>query len=394
MTSQPNIPEASPIIKTLSGSMIREVADAAMGRSNVLPFWFGETDRATPDFIRQAAVAGLGEGKTFYSQNLGRPYLREAISRYLERQHKVDIPARRIAAVSSGLMGLKLASELLLEPGDKVVAITPLWPNLTEIPKIRQARVERVSLVIQDDTWTLDLDQLLRALTADTRALIINSPNNPTGWTIDEQSLVKVLEHCRQKGIWIISDDVYSRLVYDPHQKSAPSFIEHAQPDDRIISVNSFSKAWCMTGWRVGWMVVPESLIKDLEKLIEYNFSCIFEPIQKAAVVALEHGEKSVNELRQRLVDSRRLLETQMKALPGIETPNAQGAMYLFFKIQGFEDSMQLAKRLVNEVGLGLAPGVAFGEEGEGWLRWCHAVSDDTTLLEGIARLKQFIATQ
>ncbi|MGJ8524507.1 putative N-acetyl-LL-diaminopimelate aminotransferase [Halomonadaceae bacterium LMG 33818] len=394
MSSHQNVPEASPIIKSLSGSMIREVADAAMGQDNVLPFWFGETDRATPDFIRQAAVAGLHEGETFYSQNLGRPYLREAISRYLERQHKVDIPAHRIAAVSSGLMGLKLASELLLAPGDKVVAITPLWPNLTEIPKIRQAQVERVSLVIQDNTWTLDLDQLLNTLTPDTRALIINSPNNPTGWTIDEKSLIKVLEHCRQRGIWIISDDVYSRLVYDTHQKAAPSFLEHAQPNDLIISVNSFSKAWCMTGWRVGWMVVPENLIKDLEKLIEYNFSCIFEPIQKAAVAALEHGEESVNALRQRLVDSRRLLETQMKSLPSVEIPNAQGAMYLFFKIQGFEDSMQLAKNLVKEVGLGLAPGVAFGEEGEGWLRWCHAVSDDDTLLEGIARLKQFIAHQ
>lgn len=394
MTSHQNVPEASPIIQSLSGSMIREVADAAMGRDNVLPFWFGETDRATPDFIRQAAVAGLGDGDTFYSQNLGRPYLREAISRYLERQHKVEISVNRIAAVSSGLMGLKLASELLLEPGDKVVAITPLWPNLIEIPKIRQAQVERVPLVIQDNTWALDLDQLLSALTPDTRALIINSPNNPTGWTIDEKSLIKVLEHCRQRGIWIISDDVYSRLVYDTHQTSAPSFLEHAQPDDLIISVNSFSKAWCMTGWRVGWMVVPETLIKDLEKLIEYNFSCIFEPIQKAAVTALEHGEQSINELRQRLVDSRRLLETQMKLLPGVEIPRAQGAMYLFFKIQGHEDSMQLAKKLVNEVGLGLAPGVAFGEEGEGWLRWCHAVSDDDTLLKGITRLKQFIANQ
>jgi aspartate/methionine/tyrosine aminotransferase len=359
----------------------------------VLPFWFGESDQPTADYIRAAAVQSLDAGETFYSQNLGRPYLREAIAAYLGRLHGLPMDA-----VASGDTGLMVTMQLLLSPGDRVVAVTPLWPNICEMPRVLGAEVVRVPLSSTEGRWHLDLDRLLAALTPETRLLIVNSPSNPTGWTIEEAQVDALLTHCRRHGIWVLSDDVYERLVYDPARASAPSFLRRYEAGDRIVSVNSFSKAWRMTGWRAGWMVVPEVLADDLAKLIEYNFSCVFEPVQRAAVAALAQGEPDVARLRTELQSTRRVLSEALRALPGVEVPEAGGAMYAFFRLDGLADSLDLAKRLVAEVGLGLglglglAPGAAFGPEGDGWLRWCHAVSDPQKLLAGVDRLASFVS--
>jgi aspartate/methionine/tyrosine aminotransferase len=379
-----------PAVQQLQNSLIREVANAAMGRADVLPFWFGESDQPTPEFIRQAAIASLSSGETFYSQNLGRPYLREAIASYLTGLHNRQVTPDRIAAVGSGVSGLMLATQLIVSPGDRVVAVTPLWPNIVEIPKILGANVARVPLSVANGKWSLDLDRLLAALTPDTRLVIINSPNNPTGWTIEESQVDAILAHCRKHGIWILADDAYERLVHDPARKSAPSFLARYETGDRILSVNTLSKAWTMTGWRAGWITAPEALMADLAKIIEYNTSCILEPVQRAATAAITEGEAEVAQLRQRLTSTRRLLVEELTAMPGVVVPDAGGAMYVFFRIEGQDDTLDLAKRLVNEAGLGLAPGGAFGPEGEGWLRWCHAVAPEK-LREGAARLRTFL---
>jgi aspartate aminotransferase len=382
--------EARPAVRALSNSLIREVANAAMGKSNVLPFWFGEADTATPDFVRKAAAESLLSGETFYSQNLGRPYLRETIAAYQSELLGCAIPIEQVLAVGSGMSGLQIAMQLVLSPGDRVVAVTPLWPNISEAPLILGANVERVSLSINDGRWSLDLDKLIDALTPDTRMVIINSPNNPTGWTIDDESVQAILKHCRKHGIWILADEVYQRLVYDPAVRYAPSFLRHYQTGDRIISVNSLSKAWSMTGWRIGWMVIPETLSQDATKLVEYNFSCIFEPTQRAAAVAIKEGESEVLRLRANLTKTRALLVDGLRSMGGVSVPEAGGAMYAFLRIDGYGKSLELAQRLVREVGLGLAPGAAFGPEGEGWLRWCHAVSEDK-ISEGLNRLSDFL---
>lgn len=381
---------ARPAVQALQNSLIREVANAGMGRADVLPFWFGESDQPTPDFIREAAIASLSSGETFYSQNLGRPYLREAIAEYLSRLHGVGVSPARIAAVGSGVNGLMLAAQMVVSPGDRVVAVTPLWPNITEIPKILGAEVERVPLTVANGKWSLDLDQLLAALTPGTRMVIINSPNNPTGWTIEDNQIDAVLAHCRRHGIWVLGDDAYERLIHDPARKSAPSFLSRFETGDRIISANTFSKAWTMTGWRVGWLTAPETLSNDLGKIIEYNTSCILEPVQRAATAALRQGEPEVAKLRAHLTATRALLVDELRALPGVVVPEAGGAMYVFFRIEGRDDTLTLAKRLVEEAGLGLAPGGAFGPEGDGWLRWCHATSAEK-LREGVARLRSFL---
>jgi aspartate aminotransferase len=374
-----------------SPSLIRAVANTAMGRQNVLPFWFGESDQSTPPFIREVAIASLRGGETFYSENLGRPYLRQAISTYLTHLHRLPIGADRIAVTASGVSALMLTSQLLVAPGDRVVAVTPLWPNAVEIPKVMSGRVTCVALEVQNGRWTLPLERLLGTLTPGTRMLVLNSPNNPTGWTIQRAEQIAILEHCRRHGIWIVADDVYERLVYAGGMDTAPSFLTLSEPGERLIVINSFSKAWSMTGWRLGWMVVPPAIRDDLASLLEYNTSCVSEFIQRAGVIALEQGEPYVSRLRAQLANTKAKLFAALSPLPRLQVPEADGAMYLFLRLAGEEDSVRLAKRLIEEVGLGLAPGRAFGPEGEGWLRWCYA-ADSKKIESGIERLAQFLS--
>jgi aspartate aminotransferase len=374
-----------------SPSLVRAVANTAMGRDNVLPFWFGESDRPTPSFIREAAIHSLREGETFYSENLGRLYLRQAISTYLTDLHQRSILTGQIAVTSSGVSALMVAAQFLVAPGDRVVTVTPLWPNAVEIPKVIGGRVTCVSLEVQDGRWMLPLEKLLEALAPGTRMLILNSPNNPTGWTIQPAEQRAILDHCRRHGIWILADDVYERLVYVDGMKSAPSFLTLAEDHDRLIVVNSFSKAWSMTGWRLGWMVAPPAILPELASLMEFNFSCVPEFTQRAGTIALEQGEPYVQDLRAELRLTKQKLIAALRQLPGLEVPEPDGAMYLFLRVSGQHDSLSLAKQLIEQVGLGLAPGRAFGPEGEGWLRWCYAAQWKKNE-SGIERMSRFLS--
>jgi len=386
------LPLARDVVQSLRASKIREVANAGMGRDDVLAFWFGEPDEVTPEFIRQAGIDSLNAGETFYTHNLGLAELRDAIAAYVSRLHR-PAASDRIAVTNSGMSALMLTTQLLVSAGDRVVAVTPLWPNLVEIPKILGAAVECVPLEFGSSGWTLDLDRLLAALTPGTRAVYINSPNNPTGWTIGADAQQRVLDHCRRHGIWIVADDAYERLYYDGAGGSiaAPSFLDLAEPDDRVVSTNTFSKSWLMTGWRLGWVVAPAAIVPDLAKLLEYNTSCAPTFVQRAGIVAVTRGDEVIAHTIARFRRARDFLDAQLRAIPGIDTHAAPGAMYAFFRVDGVGDSLAFCKRLVAEAGLGLAPGIAFGPEGEGFLRWCFA-SSEPRLADGVARLRQFLA--
>jgi aspartate/methionine/tyrosine aminotransferase len=381
---------ARPAVRALRASKIREVANAGIGHEDIAAFWFGEPDEVTPDFIRQAAVDALNAGDTFYTHNLGIPELRQAVAGYLTRLHRVT-EAEEVAITNSGMSALMLSAQALIGHGDRVVAVTPLWPNLVEIPKILGAVVDTVALRFTPQGWSLDLDCLLRALTPDTRAVLINSPNNPTGWTIDHDSQRAILEHCRRHGIWIVADDAYERLYYNGVANGvptvAPSFLDFATPEDRVVSTNTFSKSWLMTGFRLGWIVAPKALATDLPKLIEYNTSCAPPFVQRAGVVAIEQGEPVIARTTARLRKARDYLIEQLNATPGVQVAAPAGAMYAFFRLDGVDDSLALCKRLVADAGLGLAPGIAFGPEGEGFVRWCFAASEER-LAEGVRRLR------
>ncbi|MGE5090353.1 MAG: pyridoxal phosphate-dependent aminotransferase [Candidatus Levyibacteriota bacterium] len=373
----------------LGSSKIREIANAGMGVDDVLAFWFGEPDQVTPAFIRDAASASLARGETFYTQNLGIPMLRDAIAAYVSGLH-APVPAARIAVTASGMSALMLTLQALVDPGDRVVAVTPLWPNLTGAARILSAGVERVPLSFGPSGWTLDVDRLLAALTPGTRALLLNSPNNPTGWTIDRDAQRAVFEHCDRHGIWIVADDVYERLYYGDDARCAPSFLDFAHDRARLVSTNSFSKAWTMTGFRLGWVVAPAALMADIGKLIEFNTSCSPAFVQHAGLAAITQGEASVAATRARLRHARDRLIADLRRIPGVQAATPQGAMYALFRIVGVDDSLAFCKRLVARAGLGLAPGSAFGPEGEGFVRWCFAATDER-LDEGVARLGRFL---
>ncbi|MEP6722367.1 MAG: pyridoxal phosphate-dependent aminotransferase [Variovorax sp.] len=378
-------------ILNLEASRIREVANAGLGRDDVLAFWFGESDEVTPEFIRQAAIDSLARGETFYSHNLGLPELREAIAAYTSRLHpRVD--AGRIAVTSGGVNALMLAVQALVDAGDEVVAVTPVWPNLTAQPAILGATVRCVPLVARGGEWALDLDALRTAVTAATRLLIVNAPNNPTGWTMTRAEQQAILDHCRGTGTWILADEVYERLYYEPSPNGcAPSFLDIATPDDRLVVVHSFSKSFLMTGWRLGWLVLPPALMDGIGKLIEFNTSCASVFTQRAGVVALTRTDEVTPRVVAHLKQCRDTLVPLLAAVPGVKVAPARGGMYAFFQLDGFDDSLAVAKRLVTEAGLGLAPGNAFGPEAQGWLRWCFASKEPQRLVEGVNRLTRWL---
>jgi len=373
-------------IQALPGSKIREVANAGLGRSDVLPFWFGESDEVTPEPIRQAAADALARGETFYSHNLGLPELREAIAAYASGLHG-PIDVGRIAVTSSGVTALMLAMQMLLDAGDEVVAVVPVWPNLTAQPAILGARVTRVPL--RPDAagaWRLDMAELLAAVTPGTRMLLVNAPNNPTGWTLTRAEQQQILTHCRATGTWLVADEVYER-IYFGGAPAAPTFLDIASADDRLIVAHSFSKSFLMTGWRLGWLVLPRGYVDAMGKLLEFNSSCAPVFVQRGGLAALAMADSFVPGLIARLQACRDTLVPGLQALPGVAVASPPGGLYAFFRVEGENNSLALAKRLVADHGLGLAPGVAFGEEGEGWLRWCFASRDPARLQQGLARL-------
>ncbi len=392
------------VVERLEESRIREVANEGLGREGVLKFWFGESDEVTPAFIREAAIASLQAGDTFYAHNLGLTELRQAIAVYthgLHPRHSTDHWFDRIAVTSGGVNGLMLASQALVDAGDEVVVVTPAWPNLVAQPQIMAAKVKTVPLTVMAQgqnagAWVLDMDALLAAITPATRMLIVNAPNNPTGWTLSRDEQATILAHCRRTGTWVLADEVYERLYYAPDSPNgaAPSFLDVAEPEDRLIVAHSFSKSFLMTGWRLGWLVLPATLTHALGKLIEFNTSCAPVFTQRAAVVALQRGDEVTPALVAHLRTCRDTLVPLLQSVPGVTLAEPKGGMYAFFHLEGHDDCLDTAKRLVREAGLGLAPGSAFGPEAAGWLRWCFASRDSQRLVQGVDRLRTWLAAQ
>ena len=373
-------------VRALTASKIRELVNEGVGRSDILPFWVGEPDEPTPQFIRQAGIDSIAAGELFYTYNLGIPELRRAVAEYVSRLHR-QTGSGEVAITSSGVQALMLASQLIVEPGDHVVEVVPLWPNLQEIPKILGAQVETVALEFSPSGWALNLQKLLERLTAKTKVLYLNSPNNPTGWTISRVEQRAILDHCRRHGIWIFADDAYERLYYEG-SGVAPSFLDLAEKEDRVLSANTFSKSWLMTGWRLGWLIVPEGLAADLAKLIEYNTSCAPVFVQRAGLAAVSGGDALIRHTLERFRKARDFLVAELAKTQGVHVALPSGTMYAFFGVAGMSDSLAFCKRLLREQGLGLAPGAAFGPEGEGFVRWCFA-ADEERLAEGVRRLRR-----
>jgi aspartate/methionine/tyrosine aminotransferase len=373
------------VIHDLPPSKIGEVAYTAFGDDSVIPLWFGEGDLVTPSFICEAATASLARGETFYTWKRGIPPLREAIATYLSRLHGTAIGSDRVFVTSSGMNAIMLAVQTLVDPGDNFVIVGPVWPNIVTSVEALGGEARMVSLQpTPEGAWRLDLDRALAACDGRTRALFVNSPSNPTGWMMSRAEGEAILDFARRRGIWIIADDVYERIVYD--ESVAPSFLSIAAPEDRVLSINSFSKAWAMTGWRLGWMVAPAQWNPILDKLIEINTSGAPAFLQHGAAAAIRDGEAFVASFVERCRTGREIVLQGLSRYARVRLARPAGAFYAFLAVDGVSDTLAFAKEVVQRCKVGLAPGIAFGPAGEGYLRLCFA-SAPARLEEAIGRL-------
>lgn len=385
--------EARSGVEEISPHLIRRLAETATALPpglDIVPLWYGEGLEPTPEFIREAAVRALYDGQTFYTPNFGIPELRAEIAAYCGRLGR-PVDASRVIVTSAGVSALALINQCLIDPGDHVVAVSPVWPNAFEGARVMGGRVQHVPIRLDDEAWRLDLDELFAAVGPQTRVLLINSPSNPTGWTMTSEEQRAVLEHCRRTGTWIVADEVYERLYYRADGRTAaPSFLDIGAPDDRLVVCNSFSKAWAMTGWRLGWMVVPPGLLPALAKIVEFNVSCATTFVQYGGIAALRDGEPFVARQVATFKGNRDAVVPRLAALPGVRAVPSDGAFYAFFAVDGETDSVALADRLLRATGVGLAPGAAFGPTGEGYLRMCLAAPQEH-LIEAVDRVAAFL---
>ena len=383
-----------PTAKASPVSGIVEVFNYGRTREGLIPMWAGEGDTPTPPEIYEAAVKSLADGETFYTYQLGIPPLRAALAGYFAGLYRRDFSADEFFVTCGGMQAIQLAFQLTLAPGEEAVILSPAWPNFAGGALIQGASVRYVALDHGPDGWTLDLDKLFDAVTGKTRVLVINSPANPSGWTATQDELRAILDFARDKGLWIIADEIYGRFYYEGGPGAvAPSFQTIREPEDRILFAQTFSKNWAMTGWRMGWLQGSPALAQIVENHIQYNTSGVAPFMQRAGVAAIMHAEEFAKGQVDRAAAGREIVCDTLERFENVRFARPKGAFYAFFSIRGQEDSMATALRLVDEANIGLAPGMAFGPGAEGFYRVCYLRSPEA-LGEAMRRLGDWLEKQ
>jgi aspartate/methionine/tyrosine aminotransferase len=376
-------------------SGIVEVMNYGRNHPGLIPLWVGEGDLPTPDFICEAANASLAAGETFYTWQRGIPELRLALSDYHTRHYGTaggqPFTPERFFATGSGMQSVQITMRMVAGLGDEVIIPTPAWPNFAASIGIAGAKPVSVPMELANGCFTLDLARLESAITPRTRALVINTPSNPTGWTARRDELAALLAIARRHGLWIVADEIYGRFVYDGSDRAA-SFHDVMEPQDRILFIQTLSKNWAMTGWRAGWIEADPALGQVIENLIQYSTSGLPVFVQRAAVAALNDGEDFVAAQIARAAKGRGIVRDGLEATGRVRMAQPAGAFYAFFEVDGQRDARALAKKLVDEANVGLAPGTAFGPGGEHGLRLCYARSA-ADLTEATARLARAITS-
>ncbi len=393
MTTLPGanlIAELRPEARNAPESGIVEVVNHGRLKPGLIPLWVGEGDLATPDFIIRAANRSLADGETFYTWQRGIPELREALARYHTTLYGQPLSSDRFFVTGSGMQSVQIAVRLIAGPGDELVIPTPAWPNFAAAIGVAGAKAVCVPMDLAQGRFSLDLEKLEAAITPKTRAIVINSPANPTGWTATRAELTALLALARKHGIWIVADEIYGRFVYDGQQRAA-SFHDVMEAEDRILFVQTFSKNWAMTGWRIGWIEAPAAFGQIIENLIQYSTSGSPVFVQRAAIAALEEGEPFVADQIARATEGRRIIAEGLKATNRVSLAAPDGAFYQFFTVDGRQDSRALAIELVDSANVGLAPGTAFGPGGETGLRLCFA-RKASDLVEVVARIQRALS--
>ncbi len=373
-----------PEIESFEQNGITRTAFARLHDHCVMPLWFGEGDEVTPDFICEAAKASLDQGHTFYTHTRGRTTLRAALKRYLDHLYGLDIHPDRISVPGSAMLGVNISAQMAVSKGDHVLVASPVWPNIEAVFRVIGAEVEHVRQHKSEEGWNLPADDLIAKVQEGTRAIFINSPCNPTGWVMPRSEQIRLLEFCRTRDVLIIADEVYHRCTFDA--PVAPSFLEIADEDDPVIVVNSFSKAWAMTGWRIGWVVAPKRLGLQWASLSECFNTGANVFAQAGATAALEQGEDFVKAQQLKFAKGRELVSAAFRGHPQLEYIEPKGAFYAFPRVLGLEDDTAFVEALRDEMHVGLAPGYTFGPDNQSHFRICFARRHDElkTALERI----------
>jgi aspartate aminotransferase len=381
-------------IEELEDSPIVDVWRMGYGNPEVIGMFAGESDVPTPAFICDAASKALADGRTFYTPNRGIKPMREALIAYNKRIYGVDLPDDRVTLTPSGMSAVMLIAQAMVVPGDNAVAVTPSWPNILRAMQICGAEPREVAMTAGNDGWVLDMETLFAACDGRTKVIYLASPGNPTGWMIPREQAEQLLDFARTRGIAIISDEVYHRLVYEgpgSERGIAFSFLDIARPDDPVFIVNSFSKAWAMTGWRMGWIVYPEGNTETFEKLIQFNSCGVAEFLQHGGITALRDGEEFVKYFADRCRSARDLVNTRLARMQRVRNIPSTGGFYAMFEVADVTDTLTFCKRAVLEAKVGMAPGIAFGRGSERFVRLCYARSDEQ-LTVAMDRLETFVA--
>src|SRR5580698_2771701 len=364
---------------------ISSLAKDRFGDASIIPLWFGEGDVQAPAFIGEAMSRAIADGQVFYTHQNGIPELRETLAAYLTGLGSRPITPDRITVTFSGMNAIMLAIQLACEPGDNVVAIDPVWPNAGGMAQLVGAEVRSARMELGQGGWRLDPDRLAAVMDERTRAVFFASPGNPTGAMIPLETQAEVLALCRARGVWLIADEVYNRLAFGV--ASAPTILDIAEPEDRLIVINSFSKSWAMTGWRLGWMVHPPSVGPTLAMMTQYTTSGVTTFLQHAGVAAIREGEPFVAWMRQYCETGMGVVCDALERLPRVRMgPRPQAGMYAFFEVDGMPDARQACLDILAAIRVGLAPGTFFGPGSEGYLRACVCRAPDV-LSQAMERL-------
>jgi hypothetical protein len=331
----------------------------------------------------------MNDGCTFYSENAGLPSLREAIAEKYVALHQIDLdPANEIFITASGVQALNVSIRCAIDPGDEAIVLTPNWPNGSAMVTLFGGHPKEIPLAWRDGRYEIDMAALEKALSPRTRLLIYASPSNPLGWIANPAEQQVLLDFCRQNKLWLLADEVYERIYYDG--KVAPSILRLCNREDAVIVVQSLSKTYCMTGWRLGWVVSRRDLVKKASPLNEFIVSHAASMIQRAGESALKQGEQDVLAMVKSLKEKVRFCFEAFQSMNGVSVGKPEGAFYLFPRIDGPEDSFSFALKLLKDTRVAVAPGMAFGNGGEGAVRICCAADMDI-LEEAMERIDKYI---
>jgi aspartate/methionine/tyrosine aminotransferase len=373
MTPDQMLSALTPQARNEPDSGIIKAAMYGFTKPGVIPLWAGEGNLPTPEPFSRAAAESLLQGDTFYTWQRGFPELRHALAKYHERTFGRPFDAENFFVTSGGMHAIETVMHLIAGADAEVVIPTPAWPNYAAVLRITGARPVEVAMSFSNAQWHLDLNRLFDAITPKTRAIAINSPSNPVGWTASRDELIAIRDECRKRGIWIVGDEVYSRFYYgEEGERRAPSFLDVCDDEEQLLLANTFSKNWAMTGWRVGWLQAPRALGSAIERIIQVTSSGTPLFLQKGCLAAVEQGDSFIAEQVGRARSNRDLVVKLLGNMPGVQFEVPKGAFYLLFMVEGMENSMATVLRIIDEAKVGFAPGGTFGPGGEGFLRMCY----------------------